>query len=347
MGIEPTHQPWEGRRLPLHHTRAPRRASGSSSPASRPTNLAVWPVRCGRPHARSGPRGPALPPREVRAVTWIYAISPWLLFVSVIVAAAARFGSRTPPGSAPDPAERRNLAQRRRGADHRNDRHHPCGHPFVSVGDGVAGIRRRRRHRRARGQRRRRFVSSRRISSRIRVAESAVGAECNTSTRSIDQEWPAMRYGRESPLARSTAFRALTIVARYQPRNSAEQALQQTALGSRRRLSTRAATGSSPTSRASRSSFGSATSSWRRSRSVSRFIFRVRKEGAHLIMTLALTTVICDDLRPDRAFRLSVSRRYRRSRHRFSFKLRHSLAGEPIESGLPIAPARSQSSSTR
>lgn len=23
MGIEPTHQPWEGRRLPLHHTRPP------------------------------------------------------------------------------------------------------------------------------------------------------------------------------------------------------------------------------------------------------------------------------------------------------------------------------------
>jgi hypothetical protein len=25
VGIEPTHQPWEGRRLPLHHTRARRR----------------------------------------------------------------------------------------------------------------------------------------------------------------------------------------------------------------------------------------------------------------------------------------------------------------------------------
>ncbi len=25
VGIEPTHQPWEGRRLPLHHTREPQR----------------------------------------------------------------------------------------------------------------------------------------------------------------------------------------------------------------------------------------------------------------------------------------------------------------------------------
>ena len=76
------------------------------------------------------------------------------------------------------------------------------------------------------------------------------------------------------------------------------------------------------------------------------FMFRVRREGAHLIMTLALTTVIATifvlialfdyPFRGDTQIPPSIF-----------IQLRHSLAGEPIVSGLPIAPARSQSSSAR
>jgi hypothetical protein len=42
VGIEPTHQPWEGRRLPLHHTRAgrPFRFEPFHTPSYNPGQLA-------------------------------------------------------------------------------------------------------------------------------------------------------------------------------------------------------------------------------------------------------------------------------------------------------------------
>src|SRR5579863_664971 len=82
VGIEPTHQPWEGRRLPLHHTRESRRACVRAAPRLVLQNRRAR-ERC------TGRRRTALEPSRV---TWIYALPPWLLFVSIIVAAATVSG---------------------------------------------------------------------------------------------------------------------------------------------------------------------------------------------------------------------------------------------------------------
>jgi hypothetical protein len=51
VGIEPTHQPWEGRRLPLHHTRTTLRRAlwFRAVPGS------VLPAASGKPRARPTP----------------------------------------------------------------------------------------------------------------------------------------------------------------------------------------------------------------------------------------------------------------------------------------------------
>ncbi len=61
VGIEPTHQPWEGRRLPLHHTR--RRSIGARRIRCRPQPV-LW-VNGG-------------------AVTWVYSLPLWVAAVVFI-----------------------------------------------------------------------------------------------------------------------------------------------------------------------------------------------------------------------------------------------------------------------
>jgi hypothetical protein len=278
-------------------------------------------------------------------VTWIYAIPPWLLFISVIVVAAVISASGL-------------LLVRRMVPQSDEISHNDVAGPIIGTIGTILAV----------------ILSFLLVmvwqeydgaAATVAQEASAVAdlyhmgeylpATVSQNLRSaliqyvdtvIDQEWPAMRYGRESLQARSTAFRALTIVARYQPRNSAEQALQQSALG-----------------------FASAFIDARRDRLFANqqgipvffwignvvlasitigfcFMFRVRREGAHLIMTLALTTVIATifvlialfdyPFRGDTQIPPSIF-----------IQLRHSLAGGPIVSGLPIAPARSQSSSAR
>ncbi len=286
-----------------------------------------------------------MPPREVRAVTWIYAISPWLLFASVIVTAAAVSGA--------------GLLLVRRLIPQRDEiSHNDVAGPIIGTVGTILAV----------------ILSFLLVmvwqeydgaAATVAQEASAVAdlyhlgdyfpGPVSQNLRStlkqyvdvvIDREWPAMRYGRQSPLARSTAFSAFTIVARYQPRNSAEQSLQQTALN-----------------------FATTFIDARRDRLFANqqgipiffwigniilasitigfsFIFRVRKQGAHLVMTIALTTVISTifvlialfdyPFRGDTQIPPTIF-----------IQLRQSLAGEPIESGLPIAPARSQSSSMR
>lgn len=108
----------------------------------------------------------------------------------------------------------------------------------------------------------------------------------------IQEEWPAMRYGRESTSARNIAFQALTIVAKYQPQTTAGQSVQQSAL-------TAATTFiDARRDRLFSNQQGIPVFFWVGNLILASitvafcFLFRVRKQGVHLVMTLALTTVI-------------------------------------------------------
>ena len=108
----------------------------------------------------------------------------------------------------------------------------------------------------------------------------------------IDDEWPAMRYGRSSLAARNTAFQALSIVAKYEPRSSDQQTVQQSAL-------TAATTFiDARRDRLFANQQGIPIFFWVGNIILASitvgfcFVFHVRKQGVHLVMTLALTTVI-------------------------------------------------------
>lgn len=108
----------------------------------------------------------------------------------------------------------------------------------------------------------------------------------------VDDEWPAMRYGQTSAAARSDAFRALAIVARYQPQTAAQQALQQSALGTATTFI------DARRNRLFDNQQGIPVFFWVGNLILAAitvgfcFLFRVRKQGVHLLVTLALTTVI-------------------------------------------------------
>jgi hypothetical protein len=108
----------------------------------------------------------------------------------------------------------------------------------------------------------------------------------------VEDEWPAMREGRTSGTARSASLATLNIVARYQPQTAAQQALQQEALGL---ISTFA---DARRNRLFDNDQGIPGFFWLGNLILAAitigfcFIFRVRSEAVHLIMTLALTTVI-------------------------------------------------------
>jgi hypothetical protein len=108
----------------------------------------------------------------------------------------------------------------------------------------------------------------------------------------VAEEWPAMRDGRTSPTARNAALRALAIVAKYQPQSAQQQTLQQSALS---------AAGTVIDSRRDRlfdNQQGIPIFFWVGNLILASitigfcFIFRVRKQTVHLVMTLGLTAVI-------------------------------------------------------
>jgi hypothetical protein len=108
----------------------------------------------------------------------------------------------------------------------------------------------------------------------------------------VEQEWPAMREGRTSSTARRASLETLDIVARYQPQTPAQQALQQDALGL---VSTFA---DARRNRLFANEQGIPSFFWVGNLILAAitigfcFIFRVRSEAVHLFMTLALATVI-------------------------------------------------------
>jgi hypothetical protein len=105
-------------------------------------------------------------------------------------------------------------------------------------------------------------------------------------------EWPAMREGRTSITARNASLATFDIVARYQPQTAAQQALQQDALGL---VSTFA---DARRNRLFDNDQGIPGFFWASNVILAAitvgfcFVFRVRSEAMHLMMTLALATVI-------------------------------------------------------
>src|SRR5262249_25417427 len=77
VGIEPTHQPWEGRRLPLHHTRVPQRPVPFVEPIAASYN------HYNTPRVASCTGGISSR-AKVTHVAWVYAIPPWLFSIIVI-----------------------------------------------------------------------------------------------------------------------------------------------------------------------------------------------------------------------------------------------------------------------
>jgi hypothetical protein len=157
----------------------------------------------------------------------------------------------------------------------------------------------------------------------------------------VEDEWPAMRDGRTSSTARNASLATLDIVARYQPQIAAQQALQQDALGL---ISTFA---DARRNRLFANDQGIPLFFWVGNVILAAitvgfcFIFRVRSAGIHLVMTLALTTVIATifvlialfdyPFRGDSQIPPTIF-----------IALQRSLAGEPppTESNLPNARAR-------
>ena len=281
----------------------------------------------------------------MRAVTWIYAIPPWLLFISAIAAAAVISGVAL-------------LIVRRAVPQSDELSHNDVAGPIIgTVGtilavilsfllvmvwqeyDGAAATV---------------ATESGAVADLYHIGEYLPGPVAkklrSTLMQYIDvvigQEWPAMRFGRESLEARTTAFQALSIIAHYQPRSSAEQSIQQSGLGfattfidARRNRLFANQQGIPVFFWAGNSILAVITIGFC-------FIFRVRKVTVHLVMTIALTTVITTifvliglfdyPFRGDTQIPPTIF-----------ISLRQALGGEAIVSGLPTEPARSQSSTKR
>lgn len=108
----------------------------------------------------------------------------------------------------------------------------------------------------------------------------------------VSDEWPAMRSGRTSVAARHDAIEAFDIVARFQPRTPADQALQQQALDLVTTMQ------DARRNRIFANQQGIPGFFWFGNFLLAAitvsfcFIFRVRSQTAHLLMTLGLSTVI-------------------------------------------------------
>jgi heme/copper-type cytochrome/quinol oxidase subunit 3 len=221
VGIEPTHQPWEGRRLPLHHTRAPQRSSGSSTTAFRPTNLHF------RATVALKGRRPAEP--KVRDVTWVYIFPPWLLFALVLVAMVVLSVA--------------GLLVYRYFVPEREDlTHNDVAGPIISAVGTILAV----------------ILSFLLVTvwqeydsaaSTVETESSAVsdlyhsaayfppavGKDVRSQLLSyvnaiVYEEWPEMRTGSSSNDVRRISLHIMATVARYSPTTSAQQTLQQAAL---------------------------------------------------------------------------------------------------------------------
>jgi len=108
----------------------------------------------------------------------------------------------------------------------------------------------------------------------------------------VDDEWPAMRTGGRSPLARRAVIGAMRIVAHYQPGSSTQQTLQQTALALMETMQ------DARRNRLFANDQGVPIFFWLGNCLLAAitiglcFLFRVRSRYAHFTMTLALTAVI-------------------------------------------------------
>jgi hypothetical protein len=108
----------------------------------------------------------------------------------------------------------------------------------------------------------------------------------------VNDEWPAMRSGGQSSTARQAASAAVTIVARFQPQTAAQQTLQQDALGLAHTFQ------DARRDRLFDNEQGIPTFFWVGNAILAAitigfcFIFKVRSQAVHVLMTLALSTVI-------------------------------------------------------
>jgi len=224
-------------------------------------------------------------------VTWIYVLPPWLLFVAVIVAAGTVAGTGL-------------LWVRRLIPQSEELTHNDVAGPIIgTVGtllavilsfllvivwqeyDGAAAT----VAQEASGVSDLYHLSSYFPAPVARRLRSTLGQYIDAV---IDDEWPAMRDGKSSLKAREFAFQTLGIVARYQPQTAAQQALQQSALGVATTFI------DARRDRLFDNEQGIPVFFWVGNIILAAitigfcFIFRVRKQGVHLVMTLALTTVI-------------------------------------------------------
>lgn len=224
-------------------------------------------------------------------MTWIYALPPWLLFVSIIVAAATVSGGGL-------------LLVRRLVPQSDDLTHNDVAGPIIgTVGtilavilsfllvtvwqeyDGAAAT----VAQEASGIADLYHIGGyfpKPVSHRLR---STLIAYVNAV---VKDEWPAMRDGRTSTAARGASLRALGIVANYQPQSAQQQALQQSALG----VATNFV--DARRDRLFDNQQGIPVFFWVGNIILASitigfcFIFRVRRPAVHLVMTVALSTVI-------------------------------------------------------
>jgi hypothetical protein len=108
----------------------------------------------------------------------------------------------------------------------------------------------------------------------------------------VDDEWPAMRYGGRSQVARHLAQDILHSVATYEPKTAAQTQVQQTAMTLAQTLQ------DSRRDRLFDNDQGIPAMFWAGNAVLAAltigfsFLFRVRSAAMHMIMTLALSSVI-------------------------------------------------------
>ena len=224
-------------------------------------------------------------------MTWIYALPPWLLFVSIIVAAATVSGGAL-------------LWFRRIVPQSDEVTHNDVAGPIIGTIGTILAV----------------ILSFLLVTvwqeydgAAATVAQEASGiadlyhiggyfpkpvAQRLHSTliayvnAVVTDEWPAMRDGRTSTVARKTSLYALSIVARYEPQTAQQQALQQSALGAATTFI------DARRDRLFDNQQGIPIFFWVGNIILAAitigfcFIFRVRRQSVHLVMTLALTTVV-------------------------------------------------------
>ncbi len=222
-GIEPAHQPWEGRRLPLHHTR-PSTPVRQARPCVLPTGGAA--LR----HALSDTAQESLVAVTNRAgVVWIYGVPTWLFMIlAVAVSCAIAVG----------------LLAIVRSRITRNEQitHNDVAGPILATIGTVLAV----------------MMSFMVVGVWQEYDQAAQNVQTEASAASdlhhiadafpkgmradvqntvdryitvvLNEEWPLMQHGGESQAAHDTAYRIQSIIEHYAPRDPVQQMLQARAL---------------------------------------------------------------------------------------------------------------------